>query len=102
MKTLNRFEGRRRVARREGEPRPHGMQVGDFWKVLAEDCKPKIVHHAGKLTEECWRAVVPIGDEDGSISVLPNDGSSNSILVSGSRGRSWHGYIYSGEFREIG
>ena len=41
-------------------------------------------------------------NEDGTISVLPGDGSSNSILVHGSRVRSWHGYIYSGEFREIG
>lgn len=121
MRTLNRFLGRRRKDWPEGGPfHDDGpIEIGDYWKVLADDGLPKIVHAAGKLTEECWRIVVPMGDgggygignldhhtvrenEDGTISVLPGDGSSNSILVGGSRERSWHGYIYSGEFREIG
>jgi hypothetical protein len=119
VRTLDRFQGRRRDDRAEGGLLPDDMQVGDYWKVLTDDGTPKIVTVDGKLTEECWRIVVPIGDEegfalgnldhhtvreneDGTISVLPGDGSSNSILVGGSRGRSWHGYIYSGEFREIG
>jgi hypothetical protein len=33
--------------------------------------------------------------DDGTISVLPNDGSSNSILVSDHRS-SWHGFVYEG------
>lgn len=37
--------------------------------------------------------------EDGTISVRPGDGSSNSILISGSRGRKWHGYIEHGIWR---
>jgi hypothetical protein len=37
--------------------------------------------------------------EDGTISVLPGDGSSNSILVS-RRDKSWHGYIRHGVFEE--
>jgi hypothetical protein len=37
--------------------------------------------------------------EDRSISVLPGDGSSNSILISNQRG-SWHGFIYAGVFEE--
>lgn len=119
MRTLNRFQGRRCHERTEGGSFSPDMQIGDYWKVVDEHGRPKIVQHEGKLTEECWRIVVPIGDEegfgignldhhtvreneDGTISVLPGDGSSNSILVGGSRGRSWHGYIYSGEFREIG
>jgi hypothetical protein len=121
VRTLDRFQGRRREDRQEGGAFPDDMQPGDYWKVLNEDGTPKIVHHDGKLTEECWRIVVPMGDgiaggygignldhhtvrenEDGMVSVLPGDGSSNSILVGGPRDRSWHGYIYSGEFREIG
>lgn len=119
MRTLSRVQGRRLADRTEGGPFPDDMQVFDYWRVLNEDGTPKIVTFHGKLTEECWRIVVPIGDaegfaignldhhtvrenDDGTISVLPGDGSSNSILVHGSRERSWHGYIYSGEFREIG
>lgn len=127
MKTLNRFQGRRREDRIEGSPHgdplPDDMQIGDYWKVLDPNGSPKIVIQPGKLTEHCWRLIVPLDDgtgifgpfaignlahhtvrenEDGTISVLPGDGSSNSILISGARGRSWHGYIYSGEFREIG
>lgn len=38
---------------------------------------------------------------DGTVSVLPGDGSSNSILVKGgSRGGQYHGYIYDGVWRE--
>lgn len=119
MRTLGRFQGRRREDWPESGPLPPDFKVGDYWKNLDADGKPKIVHAPGKLTEECWSIVVPMGDgggygignlanhtvrenEDGTISVLPGDGSSNSILVGGPGERSWHGYIYSGEFREIG
>jgi hypothetical protein len=87
--------------------------VGTYWKVLV-DGKPKINLHPGKLTEECWRITVPIGEgdgygianldnhtvrehEDSTISVRAGDGSSNSILVHGSKGRSWHGYVEHGK-----
>lgn len=102
---------------REGEL-PQGIAPGAFWKVLDDNGAPKIKTHPGKLTEECWAAVVPVGDkggfgianlynhtvreeDDGSISVRPGDGSSNSILVQkGAGGPSWHGYIERGVFRE--
>lgn len=93
---------------------PDGFdQVGAYWKILI-DGRPKIVHHEGKLTEECWRITVPIGDgdgygianlehhtvrehEDGTISVIAGDGSSNSILVTGAHGKQWHGYVEKGK-----
>lgn len=99
---------------------PEEIIVGDYWKILdPETGEPKQVDHQGKLTKDCWHVVVPLNDgvdetgfgiarlvyhtvrehEDGSISVLPNDGSSNSILVTGARLKQWHGYIYNGEFR---
>lgn len=93
---------------------PPEMSVGDYWKILDDDGNPITRTHSGKLTESCWRAVVPIGDEDGyaianldnhtvrehedgTISVRPNDGSSNSILVTGLHGKQWHGYIEHGK-----
>ncbi len=36
--------------------------------------------------------------EDGTISVRPGDGSSNSILVIGHDSEQWHGYIEHGRF----
>lgn len=60
------------------------------------------------LTKELWFVITPNGlvgnlgnhtvreEDDGSITVAPNDGSSNSILVSGGQGKSWHGYITRG------
>jgi len=47
---------------REGDL-PQGIAPGAFWKVLDDDGAPKIKTHPGKLTEECWRAVVPVGDK---------------------------------------
>ena len=38
--------------------------------------------------------------DDGTISVRPGDGSSNSIGVRGAHGRYWHGYIEHGVWRE--
>lgn len=115
---MSEFQGRRREDWPEGGPFHDGpYEIGDYWKVLADDGLPKmIVHHDGKLTEECWRAVLPLGGglgianldlhtvrehDDGTISVRPNDGSSNSILVSrnGAKPASWHGYIEHGVFR---
>jgi hypothetical protein len=111
---MNEFQGQRLRDAREDDVKIGNFQVGAYWKVLDQDDKPKIVHHGGKLTEECWRVVVPLGEgyaignldfhtvrehEDGTISVRPGDGSSNSILVSRG-GTSWHGYIEHGVFSE--
>jgi hypothetical protein len=121
------MQGRRRDDRIEGRPQgdplPDDMQIGDYWKVLNPDGSPKVAHHAGKLTEHCWRVIVPLDDgtgifgpfaianlehhtvrehEDGTISVRPGDGSSNSILVTGAKGRTWHGYVNRGVLEECG
>lgn len=106
------FKGRRHPDLPIGDL-PPDIQPGDYWKILNEDGTPRIVSHPGKLTETCWHVVAPIGDadswmlgrldhhtvrehEDGTISVRPGDGSSNSILITGAHGRSWHGYIEHG------
>jgi len=73
---------------------PH-MDPGDYMKVLV---------NPGGYT---WYVTTPNGllwnlanhtvreEDDGSISVKPGDGSSNSILV-GTGDKSWHGYITRG------
>jgi hypothetical protein len=109
--------GRRREDCKEGDL-PVDLKTGDYWKILNEDGSPKLVSYSGKLTETCWHVIVPMDydgvgfaianlvnhtvreHEDGTISVLPNDGSSNSILVTGHHGKQWHGYIYNGELKE--
>lgn len=105
--------GRRRDDTPEGKL-PEEIAVGDYWKIIAANGEPKLKNdHPGKLTMECWHVVVPMGTErgygianlsnhtvreheDGTISVRPGDGSSNSILVTGAHGKQWHGYIEKG------
>lgn len=93
------------------------IKPGDYWKILNLDGTPRLTSAPGKLTETCWYVVVPLGsgyglgrlekrtvreEDDGTITVAPDDGSTNSILVTkGQGGPSWHGYIYQGVFREI-
>lgn len=112
--------------RREDTPLgglPQDIRAGDYWKILNDNGTPKHVEHGGNLTGTAWMVVVPMAvpdpledlspytlgrlerhtvreHEDGSITVAPGDGSSNSILVTGARGRTWHGYIERGYFRE--
>lgn len=79
---------------------PSDIRAGDFWRVPGKDY---------------WRAACPMSygfaianlinhtvreHEDGTISVRPGDGSSNSILVTGHHGETWHGYIEHGRFYE--
>lgn len=98
---------------------PDGFRVGDYWKILERGTgEPRRVTWPDKLTDECWHVVVPMGDaegfgianlerhtvrehEDGTISVRPNDGSTNSILLIGAKGARWHGYIEHGELRAV-
>lgn len=83
------------------------MEPGDYVKVLNFPGTPP----ASNLTGTTWYAVTPNGltanlnahtvreEDDGSISVKPGDGSSNSILVSHRTPdgtTSWHGYITRG------
>lgn len=108
--------GRRRADTREDEL-PPDLQPGDYWKILdSESGHPIIIDGVeGKLTPHDWKIAVPMSNgrgyamgwlrnhtvrehEDGTISVRPGDGSSNSILVTGGQGEQWHGYIEHGEF----
>lgn len=99
---------------------PLFSQPGDYWKYLdrhtGEPLKPYAnIDSSGNLTQTVWGYYSPDGNgigtlmihtvrehEDGAISVLPGDGSSNSILHKGGRQNLvWHGYIYHGEWRQI-
>ena len=80
------------------------MAPGDYVRVLGYPTP----RPSTNLTGEVWFVTTPNGllgnlgghtvreEEDGSISVKPGDGSSNSILVTGAQGESWHGYITRG------
>lgn len=103
---------------------PDDAQPGDYWKYLGGDGQPMSARaHCGgesgraaqNLTDTCWGFYSPDGNgmgtlvyhtvrehEDGTISVLPGDGSSNSILHSGgAKNLTWHGYIHAGEWRSV-
>lgn len=104
---------------------PEGMQPGDVWRLLLRDADataavaanwpgadPEMVK--GNLTGGVWMYYSPDGNglgtlvyhtvrehEDGTISVLPGDGSSNSILHSGAQDKTWHGYIRHGVWEPV-
>lgn len=101
---LLKTQGRRRDDQ-DPSSLPKDIVPGDYWKVTRPD---------GSVY---WHIAVPLGrgdeayalgnlinhtvreHEDGTISVRPGDGSSNSILVS--RGQeSWHGYVDHGVLEE--
>lgn len=81
-----------------------------FWGPLVDDPR-----WAGNLTGQVWAVIDPTGrygmlsihtvreEDDGTISVRPGDGSSNSIKIIGGREHSepWHGYIEHGEWRSV-
>lgn len=93
---------------------PEDPQPGDYWRYVDQAGVPLSAEaHAGpradRLTDTMWGFYSPDGNgmgtlvhhtvrehEDGTISVLPNDGSSNSILHKGARDTQWHGYIRHG------
>lgn len=96
---------------------PEDIQPGDYWKLLDSDGAPFDTPWPGKLTAGDWMIVQPnveagygIGalrhhtvreEEDGTISVRPGDGSSNSIAIAGAAGRpGFHGYIERGVWRD--
>jgi hypothetical protein len=94
------------------DPRP-----GDYWRYL-KDGEPMTLADGGRwstnLTHGVWGFYSPDGNgmgtlmshtvrehEDGTISVRPGDGSSNSILHrGGAQGKVWHGYVERGVWRE--
>lgn len=107
--------GRRRPDTPQGDL-PDDIQAGDYWRVLNHgNGKPVQVNHPGNLTGGVWYVVAPMPNdgyaigrlelhtvrehEDGTISVRPGDGSSNSILIRGHHGQTFHGYIEHGVWR---
>lgn len=90
------------------------LRPGDVWKYLNRDGTPvsaaelyKREDMSGNLTGGVWGFLSPDGNgigtlalhtvrehDDGTISIRPGDGSSNSVLHSGGpAGLSWHGYV---------
>lgn len=104
MKRTDETQGRRLpdVNLREHHKAIESMEPGDYVRVLDYPGPLPL----SNLTGEVWFATTPNGllgnlaahtvreEDDGSISVKPGDGSSNSILVTGAE--SWHGYITRG------
>jgi hypothetical protein len=88
------------------------LRPGDIWRYLNADGTPvsaKALYPnrdmSGNLTDEVWGYYAPNGDgigtmslhtvrshDDGTISIRPGDGSSNSVLHQGPGG-TWHGYV---------
>lgn len=95
---------------------PPDVQPADYWRYLVSDgSRPMHVEERGNLTGGVWGFYAPNGCgigtllkhtvrelADGTATVAPGDGSSNSILISGGgSGRSWHGYLERGVWREV-
>lgn len=99
---------------------PDDAQPGDFWRYVDEDGVPKVAkgdleaaRAVGNLTGGVWGCMDPLGGlgtlvlhtvrehDDGMITVAPNDGSSNSILIDRGNGQVWHGYIDHGVWRSV-
>ena len=94
---------------------PDDAQPGDYWKYLdRETGEPLAANRPGNLTNTVWGYYSPDGngmgtlmlhtvreEDDGTISIRPGDGSSNSVLHSGgAQGKSWHGYVEHGVWNE--
>lgn len=106
MSDMSEIQGRRR----DDTPfnrLPGDLEHGDYWKI--SDFNPNEPSNAEKTA---WRfyfdgfGVMTLTKhtvrehEDGTISILPGDVSSNSIGIHGAHSRYWHGYCYNGIFKE--
>lgn len=97
---------------------PDDVRRGDYWKVTDDAGAPLESSEPGNLTGTVWMVAAPLGEregfgigrltkhtvrerDDGTIDVLPNDGSSNSIKIWRNNGDEFHGYIYAGEWRSV-
>jgi hypothetical protein len=97
---------------------PEGdIQPGDYWKFVLDDGTPLHVAESpgnGNLTGTSWGLMAPNSDaigtlrlhtvrenEDGTASILPGDGSSNSVSITGPGGLNWHGYLYNGVWESV-
>lgn len=96
---------------------PPDIRAGDYWRCLGRNGEPMISDAPTNLTGGVWYVAAPLPSgsfgigrlekhtvrehEDGTISVRPGDGSSNSILLKGAAGQSFHGYIEHGVWRAV-
>ena len=96
---------------------PEGIAPGTYWKYLNRDGTHELIAdktYKSNLTGTVWGYMPPDGNgigtlmqhtvrehEDGTITVKPGDGSSNSILHRGAQPKDWHGYIYNGVWSEL-
>jgi hypothetical protein len=115
-------QGRRRSDVRFGDL-PDDLRPGDYWRYTVGEgsaerpASAKAMYGdraAGNLTDGVWGYYSPDGNgigtlaahtvrehDDGTISIRPGDGSSNSVLHSGGReGKTWHGYVDHGVWNE--
>jgi hypothetical protein len=101
---------------------PEDVQPGDIWRYLNGDGTPISAKEMysntpavkGNLTDTVWGYMSPNGagigtlaihtvreHEDGTVSVRPGDGSSNSIMHNRGEPTQWHGYIEHNEWRAV-
>lgn len=113
MSSGDTYQGRRREDVRFGEL-PHDLELGDYWKYLNGDGQSIRSSTSENLTGTVWGFYGPVPGagvgtlmhhtvrehEDGTATIAPGDGSSNSVLTSG-RSVSWHGYLERGVWREV-
>jgi len=82
------------------------LKDGDIWKCLNDDGTPWMTDYEGNLTGFIWMFKGPedsgIGTlichtvrehDDDTVSVIPGDGSSNSVLQGVGGSNQWHGYV---------
>jgi hypothetical protein len=110
------MQGRRLPDVRFGDL-PEDLRPGDYWRYLDRETGEPMdagddAHANGNLTRGVWGIYAPRGgigtlrlhtvreEDDGTISVRRDDGSSNSILIS-YRDTAWHGYLERGVWREV-
>lgn len=107
------MEGRRREDVLFGEL-PEDIQSGDYWKYVNGDGEALHSGERENLTGTVWGVAAPNGagigtlmkhtvreHDDGTISVRPGDGSSNSILITSASEEKFHGYIEHGVWRAV-
>ncbi len=96
---------------------PKNIRPGDYWKVLNRgNGLPAKSEEPSNLTGSVWMVSAPMSygyalgtlsfhtvreHDDGTISVRPGDGSSNSILITGHHSEQYHGYIEMGVWKEV-
>jgi hypothetical protein len=105
------FQGRRR----EDTPLdrlPEDLQHGDYWRVLTTNGEYMTSESPTNLTGQvwmCWFEGELFGTlsnhtvrehEDGTASIRPGDGSSNSVLIRGMGGE-FHGYLEHGVWSTV-